>query len=140
MDDRGSAARRTDDADGRDAADFDRRRKGGDRRPYADRPGGWPSVCHQHDRRRGRKRRDCPRHCPAVRAARQRAMCGCAQPDGRFPCVGDETVVVSPAIRPWFGLLLAAASGAVALSYELLWYRAFSIALMARPQAFGVVL
>jgi spermidine synthase len=37
-------------------------------------------------------------------------------------------------------LVLSAASGFIALSFELLWYRAYAIALMARPQAFGVLL
>jgi len=38
----------------------------------------------------------------------------------------------------WMGL--AFACGFIALSYELVWYRAYSIALMARAQAFGVLL
>jgi hypothetical protein len=37
-------------------------------------------------------------------------------------------------------LVVSGATGFVALSYEILWYRAYSIALLARPQAFGVVL
>ncbi|MEO7189935.1 MAG: fused MFS/spermidine synthase [Vicinamibacterales bacterium] len=37
-------------------------------------------------------------------------------------------------------LAVAFLAGFVALSFELLWYRAYSIALMARPQAFGVLL
>jgi predicted membrane-bound spermidine synthase len=42
--------------------------------------------------------------------------------------------------RPAFWVTLAFASGFIALSYELVWYRAYSIALMARAQAFGVLL
>lgn len=43
-------------------------------------------------------------------------------------------------LSPRGGLLLAALTGFLALSWEVLWYRAYSIALMARPQAFGVML
>lgn len=45
-----------------------------------------------------------------------------------------------PALGRPAGVLVAGAAGFLALSCELLWYRAYSIALMARPQAFGVVL
>lgn len=39
-----------------------------------------------------------------------------------------------------FGWVLACGTGALALSFEVLWFRAYSLALMARPQAFGVLL
>jgi spermidine synthase len=38
------------------------------------------------------------------------------------------------------GVLVAFGVGFIALSYEILWYRAVSVALLARPHAFGVVL
>lgn len=37
-------------------------------------------------------------------------------------------------------LVLSCVSGYIALSYEILWYRAYSIAMMGRAQAFGVLL
>ncbi len=45
-----------------------------------------------------------------------------------------------PALGRPGGLAVAGVAGFLALSCELVWYRAYAIALMARPHAFGVVL
>jgi predicted membrane-bound spermidine synthase len=67
-------------------------------------------------------------------------MRGAAERHGRASGLDLAMSVVRPVFHPAIGMLLALLSGAVALSYELIWYRAYSIALMGRPQAFGVVL
>lgn len=43
-------------------------------------------------------------------------------------------------MTPVAAVFLSFATGAMALAYEMLWFRAYSLALMARPQAFGVLL
>jgi predicted membrane-bound spermidine synthase len=47
---------------------------------------------------------------------------------------------VPPALGRISGGLVALLAGFVALSWEIVWYRAYAVALMGRPQAFAVVL
>ena len=60
------------------------------------------------------------------------------------PGAGESSTTREPrASRPMpraLLLLVAAASGLIALSFEIVWYRAYATALMARPHAFGVLL
>ena len=47
---------------------------------------------------------------------------------------------MTPALGRVSGGLLALLAGFIALSWEIVWYRAYAVALMGRPQAFAVVL
>jgi predicted membrane-bound spermidine synthase len=47
---------------------------------------------------------------------------------------------MTPAIGRTSGGLLAFVAGFIALSWEIVWYRAYAVALMGRPQAFAIVL
>src|SRR5204863_5899410 len=63
-----------------------------------------------------------------------------AQASSLEPRASSRPVPRAPSRVPAALLLITALSGFIGLSFEIAWYRAYSIALMARPQAFGVLL